>query len=350
MNTQVNRTLSPLILLRAGILSLVTASAYADSVVFNGPGWTTWAAPATGTYEIVAYGAAGGGVDHPLGTDASGGDGAVVQAGFYLTQGTTLTVVLGSKGGDGPSSILDEGSAGGGGASVVYDSNGNPMLVAGGGGGAGSSSGQNGLNASTSSSSNGSVAIAPALSGVNASDAGSIGQGGGNGGINTGGPGVGGPGGGGLFSDGQTVTLGPGGKALNEYTRDDFTGVAALLDGANGGYNGGGAGNADPENDDGFGGAGGGGYGGGGGGGSTGYTGYGGGAGGSYSADPNADFFVNLTTQNGEITIDQVTGVGTHLPSPVPEPSSFLFSTTGLFAFASVASVTLRRTRRRSLN
>ena len=314
--------------------------------IFNGPGWTTWTAPVTATYQFIVDGSDGGDVIHPIENDGYGGLGAQVIASFRLTQGTTLAVVVGGKGGDGPSSVLESGSAGGGGASVVYNSFGIPIIIAGGGGGAGSDSGQNGLDASTTSTFMDGALFTSALSGVNAgTNAGTGGNGGGSGGGS-----IGGGGGGGLFTAGGngqsdgSYGAPQGGKDLETYA-DGFTGVSGTGEGGDGGYNGGGGGVDDYGIPNGsFGGGGGGGYSGGGGGGADAHdNGDGGGAGGSFSADGFAQFYLNnvdptggygTADGNGRIEIEPVAGVGAAPPSPVPEPSSLLLSASGLLGLA----------------
>ena len=224
----------------------------------------------SGTYDITADGAQGGG-----GTDAPGGLGAAVSGDVYLESGTKLEIVVGGEGGTGVTN-------GGGGGSFVIEVNGPTLAqdtilaVAGGGGGGfyttggGGGSTPNGGNAT--SGGRGGVGDAPGQGGV---------HGGGGGGFTGGnGAGSGGTGDAGAVV-GKTFAGGAGGVA--GYGTGGFGG------GGGGGYSGGG---------------GGGGYGGGGGGGGN----YGGGGGGSY-----LDASLEKTTEtaavnpgNGSVTIAEV--------------------------------------------
>ena len=99
----------------------------ANSVTINTQGIQEWIVPATGTYQIQANGAQGGG---------NGGLGARMQGEFSLTQGQKLFIVVGQQG-NGPA---DNNACGGGGGSFVSTGNATyttstPLIVAGGGGG-----------------------------------------------------------------------------------------------------------------------------------------------------------------------------------------------------------------------
>ena len=84
---------------------------------------------ALGTYDITAYGAKGGSstlLNH------SGGLGAEMEAVFSFASPTTLRIMVGGAGGDGPGP--PHGPGGGGGGTFVVNGT-TPLLVAGGGGG-----------------------------------------------------------------------------------------------------------------------------------------------------------------------------------------------------------------------
>jgi hypothetical protein len=112
-----------LLLTGASLLALMAADpANASTVIlYSGPAITLFTAPAAGAYEIVAYGAEGGG--------ASPGKGAKVSGVFSLTDGEVLQIAVG---GAGASSVY--GSGGGGGSFVIGPGN-RPLVIAGGGGG-----------------------------------------------------------------------------------------------------------------------------------------------------------------------------------------------------------------------
>ena len=89
-----------------------------------------WKVPETGTYQIEAFGAAGGYTSK----QNPGGRGARMQGNFTLTQGSIVKILCGQRGYNN-SSAKD---AGGGGGTFVFDQNAQtPILVAGGGGGGG---------------------------------------------------------------------------------------------------------------------------------------------------------------------------------------------------------------------
>jgi hypothetical protein len=112
---------------RADVITLHTGS---ETTISLGPG----------TYNITAYGAAGG---YSTIIGNSGGLGAEMGAQFNFTSPTILTLLVGGVGGDGPGSPRGPGG-GGGGTFVVNGST--PLIVAGGGGGGGyNGPGGNGL-------------------------------------------------------------------------------------------------------------------------------------------------------------------------------------------------------------
>jgi PEP-CTERM motif-containing protein len=99
--------------------------ALADTLSYTGTA-QTYTVAATGEYQIIAYGAQGGGSQ--FGT--SGGNGAEIGGNFNLTAGEMLNIYVGGTGGAGPFN-----GGGGGGTFVVGPGNTNPLVVAGGGGG-----------------------------------------------------------------------------------------------------------------------------------------------------------------------------------------------------------------------
>ena len=189
-----------------------------------------------GTYDITAYGAAGGGA-----AGHSGGAGAEVGGNFVLQAGEKLEIVVGGTGRYG----IDAG--GGGGGTFVLGNTGagyTLLLAAGGGGGAAQGRGAGGA---------GSASLGSGADGV-------VGAGGAGGNY-------GGGGGSGYKGDGGTSQGGTGG---DNRTGGYAGGVSLGGDAGKGGFGGGGGGTDDRSNDGGggggySGGAGGGGAGGGGG-------------------------------------------------------------------------------------
>ena len=117
-------------------------------------GYQVWTIPKTGTYEIEIAGARSGEGTYSS-TGTSYGKGAILRARYSLTQGQTLTMVVGqfanlASGGS------YNGAGGGGGTFVVH--NGSLLMAAGGGGASGAYSGyagganQIGQNAVTTTS------------------------------------------------------------------------------------------------------------------------------------------------------------------------------------------------------
>ena len=123
-------------------------------------------APRSGRYRIQAWGARGGTHSSDYGDSPGtyyGGKGAFKEGIFALTEGATLNIVVGQRGGDsvevkgGQStsktaaelglSVEDNAGTGGGGGSFVYTSNNVLLLAAAGGGGA--SNGYNGVDGQT---------------------------------------------------------------------------------------------------------------------------------------------------------------------------------------------------------
>jgi hypothetical protein len=107
--------------------ALVSAPASAASVRFDvspDDELQTFTAPATGPYNILAFGAQGGAAG-----SLQGGLGAQAFGTFFLEEGDTLTLLVGEMG---ESATLN---GGGGGGSFVAGPSDEPLLVAGGGGG-----------------------------------------------------------------------------------------------------------------------------------------------------------------------------------------------------------------------
>jgi len=92
--------------------------------------------PATGTWRITAYGAAGGRAK--LSGLFRGGLGAEAFGTFELTAGQMLNIVVGQSGSNIHSNqqVSNFGGGGGGGSYVWLDGAETPMIIAGGGGGA----------------------------------------------------------------------------------------------------------------------------------------------------------------------------------------------------------------------
>jgi hypothetical protein len=97
----------------------------------------TWTVPASGLYNIAAYGGQGGFASFDGGT--AGGMGAEAAGFFSLTAGMTLTIDVGGMGGEGDPGAGGgaNSAAGGGGGSFVYNSTTSTLLLVGGGGGGG---------------------------------------------------------------------------------------------------------------------------------------------------------------------------------------------------------------------
>ena len=268
-----------------------------------------WTAPQTGSYEITAYGAQGGG--SPFGSYA-GGMGAIMSGTFQLNQGDVLNILVGHAGQSGSPSWYVGGSGGGGSFVVGPNNNTNPLVVAGGGGGvSGNCTGAS--DATTSTTGNNATGTAKS------NQEGSGGTGGGGGSIGSSSSEYGGGGGGGFSGDGGTHYLnrviGNGNMAAQggfSYLNGGFGG-----DGSNdyaavtGGFGGGGVGQSSY-----YGSGGGGGYSGGGGGGGNinaakGQT-ISGGGGGSYLAPSATDTSMSVgNTGNGLVTIDLVSTAAT---------------------------------------
>jgi hypothetical protein len=264
----------------------------------------------SGTYSIVAFGAAGGSAGSNAGgtggpgitSTHTGGPGAMVSGDIFLAAGTVLEIVVGGEG-----SFSTYGGGGGGGSFVIETNNGTSavdivLAVAGGGGGGGDGFQGHGANGNTTTA---------GYSG---------GTGGGAGGVNGAGGGAsfddGGGGGGGINGNGGNSDSAKGGQGQSA----GFAGGNGDI-GGTGGFGGGGGGGR-------HGGGGGGGYGGGGGGGNNYAAGLttnpnGGGGGGSYDSDLTEAFAsTNQHTGNGDVTINAICYLrGTRILTPTgPAP------------------------------
>jgi hypothetical protein len=283
--------------------SVSAAHAMPFDFTYSG-GLVDFSVPATGDYQILAFGAQGGSA-----TSGSligvGGLGAEIGGDFRLTVGEILQIAVGGAGGD-------NGGGGGGGGSFVVGPGNTPLVIAGGGGGGGLFSSGMGL---------------PGQGGLTGPDGGAAENGNGGTGGNGGGASMtvgGGGGGGGFFSAGDTDPLPGGGTGGGAFP--DLTG------GSSGGGFGGGGGAGSIGLD---GSGGGGGYSGGGGGSrSAGAHGPGGG-GGSFDAGTDQILVADFRTGNGEVAIIE-------LAAAVPEPASI-----GLLAGALASLAALWRLRPR---
>jgi hypothetical protein len=255
----------------------------------------TFTVQTTGTYDITAYGAQGGGAN-----GATGGLGAEISGDFNLVAGEVLTIVVGGQGAAGG----NQGGGGGGGSFVIETFNGTeavdtPLVVAGGGGGAGN------LKAAGGASNGGSGGTSTSGGSGNYTGGGAGGTSGGGG---SGGPAAYGGGGGGGFTGNGGSAQGGGGYS--------YAGGSGGGTYNQGGFGGGGGGGSD-------GGGGGGGYsggGGGGGGGPNGFYGGGGGGGGSFDSGINRFLEAGEHKGNGLVSIVPLCYLrGTHLLTPTGE-------------------------------
>jgi hypothetical protein len=258
----------------APVAALVLAAwvpvAQGQSTNFNNTGgFQTWTVPATGLYNITAFGAQGG-----FGDVGGGGLGAEIGGEFSLSSGQVLTIAVGGAGTGG-----GFGGGGGGGSFVVSIASGttNALVIAGGGGG-------------------GSDFNFPGGGGI-------VGSGGsGYGGVGGAAGTIGGAGGGGFLGNG-----GPGGY----FGGGGFGFPAGLAGGTNisefnGGF-GGGGGSGGYTQDTGGGGGGGGGYtGGNGGSGALGGDNISSSGGGSYNAGSNPIGVAGYQSGNGLVEIVRV--------------------------------------------
>jgi hypothetical protein len=120
-----------------GQLALHSAAHAGPMATFSTIGVSNFTIPVTGLYEILAFGAQGGGSGFH-----QGGLGAEIGGDLNLGAGEVLTILVGGAGGAGQVSAAGtgpprSGAGGGGGGSFVVNSGGSPLVIAGGGGGAG---------------------------------------------------------------------------------------------------------------------------------------------------------------------------------------------------------------------
>ncbi|GAB0120086.1 hypothetical protein [Acidisoma sp. 7E03] len=97
----------------------------------------SWTVPATGAYQILAYGGQGG---------KGGGLGAEIGGTFTLQAGQALTILVGNEAD--PADLVRRyafAGGGGGGGTFVIGAQTTPLIVAGGGGNTGAAYSQNGL-------------------------------------------------------------------------------------------------------------------------------------------------------------------------------------------------------------
>lgn len=238
----------------------------------------TFTVPATGSYRILAKGAAGGNS-----TTFTGGAGASIQGEFTLTSGQTIQAMVGQLGGT--TATTSRGGGGGGGTYVNNQTTATLLLAAGGGGGAGQYATTTAANGQTGTS---------GMAGLVASfGAGGTAGAGGSAGLYTGG-------GAGWTTKGADAA-GNGGKGGLTFAGGG-TGGALASGGGAGGYGGGGGAYA--------GAAGGAGYSGGGGGGWS-NSGQGGG-GGSYNGGTNQVNTSGTNTGHGQVVITALAEDNSH--------------------------------------
>jgi large repetitive protein len=239
-----------------------------------------WQVPSTGTYQIEAYGAQGGG-DSQTGSRA-GGRGARMTGEFNLNQGDILRIIAGQTGLIN-GTVGGTGNRGGGGGSFIWNVNGNALLLAAGGGG--------GTNVSTTNTVGNDAVV-----GLNGTV---LSHGGGSPGTNGNG---GNPGAAGWLTNGSNIqgtavplrplNGGVGGQGYNDQASHD------------GGFGGGQGGGGNPSTTQASGG--GGGYSGGAG--QTTPAGFGGGGGGSYNSGLNQNNASGINTGHGYVLITSPSG------------------------------------------
>jgi hypothetical protein len=196
-----------------------------------------WTVPASGTYRIEVSGSQGGDeITNP------GGLGAKLSGNFNLQKNSVISILVGQRSGELPSSSPRRSAGGGGGSFVVLNSN---LLIAAGGGGGASSLIQNGINGSY------------LQNGLNGGDGSGLGGTNGDGGMQ--GSSSGGAGGAGWNSGGQNgssydannenfhitggITFMNGGAGGNRYFADQSNhGSVGGFGGGGGGWAGGGGG------------------------------------------------------------------------------------------------------------
>ena len=212
-----------------------------------------WTVPATGTYTIIAAGAAGGNSSIVY-VYYEGGYGAILSNSVSLTSGQIISILVGQKGSSTSTGGSYSPGGGGGGTYVVYYSSSTPLLIAGGGGGGGQTNGGTAtqMNATTATSGVAPGGGFPGGAGGTAGSAGVAGWGAGLG--NSGGQG----GGGFNVSNGNSVTgdattygfLNGGVGSAGNFAIGGFGGGGgngssnSIFVGGGGGYSGGGGGSA----------------------------------------------------------------------------------------------------------
>ncbi|MEC8043890.1 MAG: cadherin-like domain-containing protein, partial [Verrucomicrobiota bacterium] len=261
------------------------------TVTINTQGIQAWTVPASGTYQIEAYGAKGGG--------DNGGLGAKIIGTFSLSQNEVINIIVGQSG-----TVTNQGSsygAGGGGASYIFKTFENLLMVAGGGGGqAQEATGGNGSDSETPTNSTGTQGNGSGGTGGNGGDGGSdqgqFSTGGGGAGWNTDG------------SDGLNIRNAPGKGGLspsNGSIGGEFTHPTASYHSGNAGDGGFGGGGGMSDNTGA--GGGGGGYNGGGGGNNYSASKWGaGGGGGSYNSGTDQNNTAGVNTGHGQVIITRL--------------------------------------------
>ena len=268
---------------QAQVNSAYSGGTLASDVTINTQGIQEWTVPATGTYQIEAWGASSG---NSLGVEDFIGKGAKVVGSFNLTINSKIKILVGQRGASSATSGI-VASGGGGGTFVLrspYNSVASIMLVAGGGGAPESPSGTTPQGQHGQSNTSGS----PSFAGNSQSTGGANGLGGGVQAVGNSG------GGGGGFSGNGANALNGGGGGLSFL--NGGIGGTALHNNIVGGFGGGGGS---------YGMAGGAGGGGGfsGGGGSDNAANARGGGGGSINAGTNQTNTAGTNTGHGKVII-----------------------------------------------
>ena len=273
-----------------------------DGFVTVTSGFQYWTVPASGTYEITAYGAQGGeGSVSPSyrGGGGAGGLGAMMQGEFTLTAGEVIIIVVGQEGEDGIGNSNCGG--GGGGGSFVWKEQNTELLIAAGGGGGGPRSGWS--SNSTIHGTTSTTGQTPPIANGYGYVAGAGGTNGSGGGAATSGGssscGYCGAGGAGWLSDGGAGGL--YGDNHGKTRSNGFIGGFAPNNSTNGGFGGGAATGDDGRSNYSHGNAGGGGYSGGGG---MGYPNHGGG--GSYNIGSSQNNSSGAQSGSGYVSIDKL--------------------------------------------
>ena len=285
----------------------------APTYLTSNTGIQTWTVPVTGTYSLVAAGAAGGTASAGGGT---AGRGVIVGCQAIFQKNQVISIIVGQSGVSAALQTTSNIGGGGGGGSFIVDySTGYLYIAAGGGGGADAigsqggtpsgfdaSFGQDGVNGTGSGS------------GVNTSPGGT----GGNGGTSFpygGSNGNAGGGGGGFYTNGgqsPSGQMGQGGFAVLNGAQGGLSGNTLNFTNSFGGFGsgGGGGGNSQVIINNGAGGGGGGGYSGGG---AGSRSGLGAGGGGSYVPLGQTMTQIGYCTSNGYVSINYIAPVAVKL-------------------------------------